>query len=539
MEEESKYHSGLSFPFYIARSEICVNAAGECIGDGIFAGHDFDAGEHIIAMKRPLVVSLSTERLVDTCANCFAWTEGTSIGSRLYVPEGIKVQTCAGCKRFRYCSKQCQKEAWNRGHKHECKNLRPISNREIPKAVLAAMEILIRQKHGLIRDKDWEMLCRLDTHIDDFKRNGKYAEIELMAMGTSQFSWTQDTFSKDFVAGMYARVLTNSLTLITPTFDPLGIMIDPTLGHINHSCDPNAYIVLDGPEPAIRTLKPINKDEEVYISYIDPTNPYARRQSELKARWSFTCKCTKCQKGATLDEDKWLIRSEKMAQKYKDLADAMIELEDLGDNEANYVGESEDEKRLAAIQWKAFDMYEDEQQTVDPQEAIKKIEDGMRWCYQSGLWPINRQPYAAFRDDIIVNMSSVGNYPIAFAQCAKRYKYILPKLYPEIAHPLRVVQTWQTAMLTLYLASEEGAMGIAQAGVDMSLIAYMLVIEVKFMSRLSHGANSRFAKSVSKKFDEMTAELHAKLGPNAEDLMSNAIPRQRELFMEMGDWLQY
>src|SRR4051812_47723937 len=102
------------------------------------------------------------------------------------------------------------------------------------------MEILVRRKHGLIPDQTWEMLCRLDGHLDDFKQNGKYGGIELMAMGTSQYSWTQDTFNKEFVAAMYGRVraaynfwrvvltvckvLTNALTLITPTLDPLGIV---------------------------------------------------------------------------------------------------------------------------------------------------------------------------------------------------------------------------------------------------------------------------------------------------------------------------
>lgn len=100
----------------------------------------------------------------------------------------------------------CQKEAWNRGHKQECKLLKPMTGRDMPKAVLACMELLIRRKHGLISDEDWDMLCRLQPHIDDFKRNGNYSNMELMAMGASQFSLTQNMFNKDFVAAMYARV---------------------------------------------------------------------------------------------------------------------------------------------------------------------------------------------------------------------------------------------------------------------------------------------------------------------------------------------
>jgi SET and MYND domain-containing protein len=68
------------------------------------------------------------------------------------------------------------------------------------------MELLSRRKLNLISDEEWDMLCRLPTHIDDFKKNGTYSNIELMAMGASQFSLTQNVFDKDFVAAMYARV---------------------------------------------------------------------------------------------------------------------------------------------------------------------------------------------------------------------------------------------------------------------------------------------------------------------------------------------
>jgi hypothetical protein len=74
--------------------------------------------------------------------------------------------------------------------------LQPYADKEIPKAVLACMELLVRRKHGLISDNEWETLCRLQSHIDDFKQNGSYGSIELM---------TQDMFNRDFVAAMYAR----------------------------------------------------------------------------------------------------------------------------------------------------------------------------------------------------------------------------------------------------------------------------------------------------------------------------------------------
>jgi hypothetical protein len=89
--------------YYIKDSVI----GGQTAGKGFFSNKDFKAGEAIITIPRPLMASLESERLKDTCANCYIWTEGSSIGSRLYVKQGITVQMCAGCKRFRYCSKVC------------------------------------------------------------------------------------------------------------------------------------------------------------------------------------------------------------------------------------------------------------------------------------------------------------------------------------------------------------------------------------------------------------------------------------------------
>jgi hypothetical protein len=62
-----------SAPFRIAKSPVCVNDKGESIGEGIFANLDFGAGEQIAAIHRPILGSLDTERLLDTCANWFRY----------------------------------------------------------------------------------------------------------------------------------------------------------------------------------------------------------------------------------------------------------------------------------------------------------------------------------------------------------------------------------------------------------------------------------------------------------------------------------
>lgn len=303
---------------------------------------------------------------------------------------------------------------------------------------------------------------------------------------------------------------------------------------MNHSCDPNAYVMMDGAEVSIRTLKPIEKDEEILISYIDTTNPLHRRQNELQARWFFTCKCSKCSLGATATEDGWADEPRKLSKEIAKVADKIVTDKVFAQDTANRSGDSVEEKRISALEWKAFEEYEQAQRLGDAVAAIRSIEDAMRLCHQSGLWLIYRQPFAALRDDLIINLLSEGQYTKAWAQCAKRYRYILPKLYPTPSHPVRVVQTWQMAMLAAYLASSED--GVGAPGVNMGLIAMMLVKQVMDVAVLSHGPNSAFTKSVKQKAEEMMEELRRSIGNPNPEVMNRELEVQRDMLMEMGDW---
>lgn len=104
-EEEEAGWASSSAPFRPAKSPVCTNENGESTGNGLFANLDFEPGQLVASIRRPIGGALDTERLLDTCANCFVWTESASTGTRTYVPEGVKVSKCAGCQRFRYCSK--------------------------------------------------------------------------------------------------------------------------------------------------------------------------------------------------------------------------------------------------------------------------------------------------------------------------------------------------------------------------------------------------------------------------------------------------
>lgn len=95
-------------PYYLSKSEVCIDEKGGRPGNGAFAFQAFQAGAPIFALKRPLVGILDTKRLSDTCANCYVGVEGTPHASTSSLNENIQVSACVGCKYLRYCGKVCR-----------------------------------------------------------------------------------------------------------------------------------------------------------------------------------------------------------------------------------------------------------------------------------------------------------------------------------------------------------------------------------------------------------------------------------------------
>ena len=92
--------------------------------------------------------------------------------------------------------------------------------------------------------------------------------------------------------------MTNTLSLSAPYDDlSLGMGFDPIVCSANHSCDPNAVVMFNQPQVVVRALSRISAGEEVFIKYIDTTNPRSVRRAELNESYYFECNCAKCKLG--------------------------------------------------------------------------------------------------------------------------------------------------------------------------------------------------------------------------------------------------
>lgn len=82
---------------------------------------------------------------------------------------------------------------------------------------------------------------------------------------------------------------------------PLGALF------FNHGCNPNtAFIGLPNGQLAFRTIRPVNKDEELVVSYIDLYSDRDERRQELLSSKHFWCKCKRCSSSIEKSVDRFL-----------------------------------------------------------------------------------------------------------------------------------------------------------------------------------------------------------------------------------------
>lgn len=283
----------------------------------------------------------------------------------------------------------------------------------------------------------------------------------------------------------------------------------------NHSCDPNAITVFDGPRLSFRALRPIAKGEEIFISYIDATEPCRRRQRDLSERFYFQCRCGKCEKGTSTLEDEFIRRP---ADLDDDWLQARLPLDELvnGDIRTSFSkvhtvdGDSKIPKDLTLIQATAFEKLESSGK-LPRKKTISTLWQALAICLRTEIWPEHRQPVPSIRQALFVKLlMHRATMFSAFRMGLKLYFDVHPVLYPSSFHPVRIVHKWTLAMLALFLAAERGSMGISESD-DMNLeygVAVLgLLREVVDNVPLSHGKDSNFARSVQLKFEEVSVDM--------------------------------
>ncbi|PWY74583.1 SET and MYND domain protein [Aspergillus sclerotioniger CBS 115572] len=439
------------------------------LGRGLFASTDIAVGENVLDIPIPFVAVLDTQRLEDTCSGCF--------GQRQLENEEITLKACTGCQVVKYCDKTCQAKDWKFSHALECSIFQQLKPRVLPINARAVLRMVLRSGRRKYSDEELDQFLQLETHIKDIRDHNapQWERISLSSKAVKTYSGTD--MSEEVISAFGAKLELNSFNLTNALYDRIGVYLHPYAAIINHSCNYNSVVNFDGPNLQIKALHPIPKDSQIFISYIDTTNLYSRRQSDLQDRYYFTCHCSKCSKEATTAATTTL---------------------------------------LTPIQQKAYTLLSSIPD-LPATEATQSLLSTITLLQTSGE-KSTTQPSISLRDELIATLISGGKFKSAFAHAALRYLRVDPVVYPSQAHPIRQVHAWALAKLAIHLSQgvkqmvviDEGVEEIAleQYEVNFSLIIWS-VLGMLVGAEDKAGTGPGFKRLVRRAFEEVNGEFLA------------------------------
>lgn len=205
----------------------------------------------------------------------------------------------------------------------------------------------------------------------------------------------------------------NSFNLTNAQYDRIGLYLHPYAALINHSCAYNAVAGFDGDELFVRAVRPIRQGDQIFISYVDTTNPTQLRRQELRERYFFDCACSKCSSPA---QDK--VDERQVIEAFRLLQS--IPASTTGDDA--------------------------------PAATVQRMQAALRAVRASTSCPITSQPVVALRDEFIASLLSAGMFYAAFVHAAVRYVRVDPVVYEFVGHPIRAVHAWALAKLAIHLS---------------------------------------------------------------------------------------
>eukprot|EP00743_Colponemidia_sp_Colp-15_P007291 GILK01007874.1.p1 GENE.GILK01007874.1~~GILK01007874.1.p1 ORF type:complete len:518 (+),score=59.49 GILK01007874.1:37-1554(+) len=240
-----------------------------------------------------------------------------------------------------YCSHQCRAEAYVQYHRVLCakatdladfnrqhRDMRNVNMLNVIRYVACIVQDIQRERIDLTSELDqknydngyfgvtWDYLKRLEFH-DANSNTSAVAQVHrtisilLFTPSEGVFSSAEAElfrrfFTVEFIQRLYGIMFYNSLGVplagvygVQQDFSeaPTGGGIYPIVTFCNHSCDPNLQVessTESGDVVFIRTRRRIVAGEELTIAYIDINLPYEERQSQLRLKYNFACRCVRC-----------------------------------------------------------------------------------------------------------------------------------------------------------------------------------------------------------------------------------------------------
>lgn len=493
-------------------------------GRGLFARKTFSPGDIVASVDRPLVAECENERLLDTCSWCFQRSitepEERAQAASMGLPMGYtEVKACTACKKVAYCSKKCQSRAWKQEHKYECKIIGFPGRPDLPPPVRAVIKLIRRLEadpagssskllelltfkpfsggagvdefgfHHKARLDDFNLLAQAAWHYCD-KPNFEFASGELVAKG--------------FLFAFYS----NQVAISSPLDEgQYGNSFDPLICSANHSCEPNAVITFTQPGQSIRALKPIKAGDEIFVHYVDISNPFSVRQLELKDGYYFNCRCNKCKKGSKFPQDEFRKMAEDIDDEHFELADKLVErYRDVLDKYMVPANDARAQERITAMQAEAF--------AVSQQKGSVSVDDvkaALKMCINTGMWTWTRQPVPKLCRNLFSLYLANADVYRAFRVGIKLYFEILPVISPQPFYPERLIMAWNLSTIVNVLCGpmhEEVCTELAkEAGIELRVIYCGLLFDLYDNTDLMYDNQSSFGMLISGTYEQIIPQL--------------------------------
>uniref|UniRef100_A0A673MCS3 [histone H3]-lysine(4) N-trimethyltransferase n=1 Tax=Sinocyclocheilus rhinocerous TaxID=307959 RepID=A0A673MCS3_9TELE len=285
----------------------------EAKGNGLRALREIKAGE-VIHSCEPYAFCIAKDFLKTACQSC--------------LKRGESLSRCSQCKTARYCSAQCQKQAWP-DHKRECKYLKRLQPRIPTDSVRLVARIIFKLLSQ--SESDQEELYSIvehQSHLADMSEEKKEGLRHLCTtlqvyLGEENHDLSQLPPGLDPIS-LLARVTCNCFSISDGELQDVGVGLYPSMPLLTHDCQPNCVMIFEGKRLTLRAVRLIRPCEELTISYTDILATSKERRSHLQEQYHFLCQCTRC---STEDKDCDMLAGEKTA--WTSLRDAIPHLEQL------------------------------------------------------------------------------------------------------------------------------------------------------------------------------------------------------------------
>ncbi|XP_072546320.1 histone-lysine N-methyltransferase SMYD3 [Salminus brasiliensis] len=270
--------------FISARAGNGLRAVGEIKAGAVIQVKEIKGGD---AKDRrscePFAFCIARNFLQSACHNC--------------VRTGEKLLRCSQCKTARYCSVQCQKEAWVE-HKSECLCLKRVHPRVPTDSVRLTARIIYRLLSDPLADAgELYSLSEHQSHLEDMsdeQREGLAYLCQTLEVFLGQESTSTALPNGLTPISLLARVTCNCFSISNGELQDVGVGLYPSLSLLNHDCRPNCVMVFLGKKLQLRAVQNIQPNEELTISYTEVLAPRVERRAQLQQQYHFVCQCQRC-----------------------------------------------------------------------------------------------------------------------------------------------------------------------------------------------------------------------------------------------------